>query len=60
MLEKYGHGNMTTYGCHRFKEKCVVLRRDSDWLKDYMKDKKGPYKHTDTPGDTHNMLIDKK
>ena len=33
MFEKYGHGCMTTYGWHRFEEKYVVLKRDSDWLK---------------------------
>ena len=41
MYEQYGHGGMTTYGWHRFEEKDVVLKKDSNWLKDLMKDKKG-------------------
>ena len=48
---------MTTYGWYRFEEKYAALKRDSDWLKDLTKDTKFLYKHTDTLGEIHNILI---
>ena len=37
----------------------MVLKKDSVWLKDLMKDKKGSFEQAKkTPGETHNMLID--
>ena len=49
---------MTKYGWHRFKEEKVVVKKDSVWLNNLMKDKKGPFKHTKTPGKTHNISIE--
>ena len=49
---------MTTYGWYRFEEKEAVLKKDSNWLNDLMKDKKWSFNHTDTPGETHNIPID--
>ena len=51
---------MTTYRWYRFEGTGVVLKKDSDWLKDLMKDKKGLFKHTYTPWETQNILIDRR
>ena len=48
---------MTKYGWYRFEKEEVIMKKYNVWLKDFMKDKKRPFKHTTTPGETHNMSI---
>ena len=40
VFKKYDNRDMTKYGWYRFKNKDVVIKKDSVWLKDLMKDKK--------------------
>ena len=58
VFEKYNNGNMPKYEWCRFEEEEVVIKKDSVWLNDLMRDEKGPFKHIIIPGETHNMPIE--
>ena len=59
MFEKCEHGCMAIYGWLWLEDKYVVPKRDNEWLKYLFQKKKSLYKHTDTPGERYDMLIDR-